>query len=217
MPLAPDMQRRRSQMVARQIQERGITDERILRAMRDVPRHRFVPRGLVDHAYDDRALPIEEGQTISQPYVVARMIDALGIRPTDRVLEVGAGSGYATALLARLAREVFAIERHAALATRAGERLAELQAENVHVRCGDGTQGWPEHAPFDAILVSAGGAQVPRRLREQLAIGGRLLMPVGPDARSQQLVRVRRLDDQQYERELLERVSFVPLVGDDGE
>jgi len=207
---------KRARMVARQIEARGVRDARVLQAMREVPRHVFVPAALAESACDDRALPIAAGQTISQPYVVALMLEALALRPADRVLEVGTGSGYAAALLSRLAAEVYTIERHAELGELARERLAELGCANVRVRIADGTLGWPEAAPFDAILVSAGGPRVPASLEAQLAVGGRLVIPVGAGRGSQQLLRVVRTAGDRLEREDLGDVQFVPLVGAEG-
>jgi protein-L-isoaspartate(D-aspartate) O-methyltransferase len=207
---------RRERMVARQIEARGVRDARVLQAMREVPRHAFVPAALAESAYDDRALPIAAGQTISQPYVVALMLEALALRPADRVLEVGTGSGYAAALLSRLAAEVYTIERHAELGELARERLAALGYANVRVRIADGTLGWPEAAPFDAILVSAGGPRVPASLEAQLAVAGRLVIPVGAGRGSQQLLRVVRTAADRLEREDLGDVQFVPLVGAEG-
>jgi protein-L-isoaspartate(D-aspartate) O-methyltransferase len=177
----------RHRMVETQIASRGVRDPRVLGAMRDVPRERFVPEALLEFAYEDTPLPIEEGQTISQPYIVAVMAETLQLAPSDRVLEVGAGSGYAAAVLGRAAGEVYAIERHPLLAELARQRVAELGYDNVTILCGDGTLGSPEHAPFDAIAVAAGGPEVPRALLEQLKIGGRLVIPVGADLRSQEL------------------------------
>ncbi len=207
---------KRARMVARQIEARDVRDARVLQAMREVPRHAFVPAALAESAYDDRALPIAAGQTISQPYVVALMLEALALRSADRVLEVGTGSGYAAALLSRLAAEVYTIERHAELGELARERLAELGYANVRVRIADGTLGWPEAAPFDAILVSAGGPRVPASLEAQLAVGGRLVIPVGAGRGSQQLLRVVRTAADRLEREDLGDVQFVPLVGAEG-
>jgi protein-L-isoaspartate(D-aspartate) O-methyltransferase len=207
---------RRERMVERQIEARGVRDARVLQAMREVPRHAFVPAALAESAYDDRALPIAAGQTISQPYVVALMLEALALRPADRVLEVGTGSGYAAALLSRLAAEVYTIERHAELGELARERLAALGYANVRVRIADGTLGWPEAAPFDAILVSAGGPRVPASLEAQLAVAGRLVIPVGAGRGSQQLLRVVRTAADRLEREDLGDVQFVPLVGAEG-
>jgi protein-L-isoaspartate(D-aspartate) O-methyltransferase len=177
-------------MVEGQLAARGIRDARVLAAMARVPRHDFVPEGLAEFAYDDTPLPIESGQTISQPYIVALMIEAAAVGPDDRVLDVGTGSGYAAAALSLLAREVWSIERQAVLCETAAARLARLGYDNVHVRCGDGTRGWPEAAPFDAILVAAGGPSVPETLKRQLAVGGRLVVPVGREKTWQRLVKV---------------------------
>ena len=211
-----DFENRRRDMVQRQIAGRGIRDRRVLDALLSVPREIFVPERLHEFAYDDTALPIEEEQTISQPYIVALMAEALEIGPDDRVLEVGAGSGYAAAVLSRLAKEVYAIERHASLAELARERMRKLDYTNVHVVHGDGTLGWPEHAPFDAIGVAAGGPDVPPALQNQLAIGGRLVIPIGTEPRLQELVRVRRIGPDEFKRESLGAVRFVPLVGAQG-
>ena len=206
----------RIRMVDRQIKNRGVRDEAVLSAMRQVPRERFVPAAVAAFAYEDGALPIGEEQTISQPYVVALMTEALGLRPDDRVLEIGTGSGYAAAVLATIAAEVYTIERLEGLAESAGRRLAELGYANVHVRHGDGSLGWPEHAPYDAIVVTAGGPDVPTALLDQLAVGGRLVMPVGSKFRGQRLVRIERTGADSYERENLEGVVFVPLIGAQG-
>ena len=201
--------------LVRTLAARGIEDEGVLRAFVEVPRHRFLPASLAEFAYQDIPLPIAEGQTISQPYVVAWMTQAAGVRPGQRVLEVGTGSGYAAAIASRIAAEVHSIERHGVLAEGARTVLASLGYDNVHVLHGDGTRGWPEHAPYDAILVAAGGPSVPEALLEQLAPGGALVMPVGP-AEEQVLVRVRRGRDGVLEREELGDVRFVPLVGEHG-
>ncbi len=203
-------------MVERQVAARGVRDPRVLAALRDVPRERFVPAARAAEAWDDRALPIEAGQTISQPYVVALMAEALRIAPGDRVLEIGTGSGYAAAVLARLAREVYTVERHAGLADRALEVLRSLGYRNVHVRIADGTLGWREEAPFDAILVSAAGPRVPPTLESQLGRGGRLVVPVGAVHAGQRLLRVTRLERDDFSREDLGDVQFVPLVGAEG-
>ena len=185
-----DASEQRRHMVERHVEARGVRDSAVLDAMRAVPREAFLPEKLAEFAYDDTPLPIQEGQTISQPFIVAAMAEALKLGPHDRVLEIGTGSGYAAAVLAEIADEVYTIERHRILADQAERRLRELDYRNVHVLCGDGTLGWPEHAPFDAILVSAGGPEVPRVLVEQLAPGGRIVIPVGPDLRDQRLLRV---------------------------
>jgi protein-L-isoaspartate(D-aspartate) O-methyltransferase len=204
----------RESMVDRQLRRRGIRDDGLLEAFRSVPREAFVGDSVAEFAYEDTALPIEEGQTISQPYIVAVMVQALDLRPTDRVLEVGAGSGYAVAILARRAERVFAIERNPRLAEAARDRLHRFGYHNVEVRAGDGTLGWPEEAPFDAILVSAGGPDVPRALLEQLAPGGRLVIPVG-GTRQQRLLRITRVGDE-WRHEDLGPVTFVPLIGEGG-
>lgn len=210
------MHSRANQMVDRQIASRGVRDPRVLEAMRTVPREAFVSEHLAESAYDDSPLPIGEEQTISQPYVVALMTEALEIRPEDTVLEIGAGSGYSAAILSRIAAKVYAVERHASLAREAEERLARLGYSNVHIQHGDGTLGWPEHAPYDAIVVAAGGPAVPPALLDQLAEGGRLVIPIGPDPRNQDLVRVRRRAEGGTVRELLGPVRFVPLIGAQG-
>jgi protein-L-isoaspartate(D-aspartate) O-methyltransferase len=206
----------RKQLVDRQIKGRGITDRAVLAAVEAVPREAFLPPEMAEFAYLDRALPIEKGQTISQPYIVALMTEALKLTPSHRVLEVGTGSGYAAAILGKIAREVYTIERHAELAETAARRLREQGFGNVHVLHGDGTLGWPQHAPYDAIVVAAGGPEVPRALLDQLAIGGRLVIPVGAEKTLQSLVRMTRTARDNYQREDLGEVCFVPLVGAGG-
>ena len=206
----------REAMVARQLAARGVRDPRVLAAMREVPREAFIAGELAEFAYEDAPLPIDADQTISQPYIVAVMTESLDLGPNDRVLEVGTGSGYAAAVLARVAGDVYTIERHQELADAAARRLRELGYPNVHVRHGDGTLGWPEHAPYDAIIVAAGGPEAPATLLEQLAVGGRLVIPVGPTPREQELVRIRRVGEDKYERENLGGVRFVPLIGAGG-
>jgi protein-L-isoaspartate(D-aspartate) O-methyltransferase len=201
----------RQLMVARQLQGRDITDPRVLAAMAKVPRHRFVPEALASRAYDDHPLPIGLGQTISQPYIVALMSQWAEVRPGDKVLEVGTGSGYQAAILAELTNRVFSIELLPELAAAAGKRLGELGYGGVQVRCGDGYQGWPEEAPFDAILVTAGAPEVPRALKEQLKEGGRLVIPVGPPGRGQELLLLRKVKGELQEEKRLP-VLFVPLV-----
>jgi protein-L-isoaspartate(D-aspartate) O-methyltransferase len=212
----PDLSRARTRMVDIQIARRGVRDRHVLDAMRRVPRDAFVEPGFEEFAYEDGPLPIGEGQTISQPYVVALMIEAAEVQPGERVLEVGAGSGYAAAVLSQIAGQVYAIERHATLAEGAERRLGKLGYDNVQLRVGDGTKGWPEAAPFDAILVSAGGPDVPQALKEQLAIGGRLVIPVGAEERQQKLLRITRTAADAYEEEDLGGVAFVPLIGEQG-
>jgi protein-L-isoaspartate(D-aspartate) O-methyltransferase len=200
-------------MVDRQLARRGIRDDRVLRVMREVPREAFVSAEMAEFAYEDSPLPIEAEQTISQPYIVALMLQAAELKPESRVLEIGAGSGYSVAVLSRLCREVFTIERHAELAYLARKRLDELGYDNVTVRIGDGTRGWPEHAPFDAIIAAAGGPSVPDALRVQLAGGGRLIMPVGATTHAQRLIRIVRLSNGEFDEADLGGVSFVPLIG----
>lgn len=205
----------RRRMVAADLAARGITDPAVLAAMGDVPRERFVPVDLVEHAYDDGPLPIGEGQTISQPYVVALMLEAAELSFGARLLEIGTGSGYAAAVAARLGVAVWTIERLSGLAEAARARLAELGLAGIEVRCGDGTLGWPDAAPFDAVIVTAGGPSVPPALLDQLRDGGRLVMPVGLRDGHQELLRVRRVGDE-YRTEDLGGVQFVPLIGAEG-
>lgn len=212
----PDYEHARAHMVDAQIARRGIANWRVLDAMRKVPREKFVGDGFEELAYEDAALPIGEGQTISQPFVVARMIDAAGLGPADRVLEVGTGSGYAAAVMAQIAAEVFTVERHAALAKAARRRLKTLGLDNVALRIGDGSKGWPQKAPFDAIVVAAGGPAVPVALKEQLETGGRLIIPVGMERGSQRLIRIRRIAADRFDEKDLGAVKFVPLIGEQG-
>ncbi len=197
-------------MVAEQITRRGVRDPAVLAAMAGVPRHRFVPEELRAKAYDDVPLPIGAGQTISQPYIVAFMSEAIRARPTDRVLEIGTGSGYQTAILARLVARVFTIECRGDLAETARRRLEAEGIGNVVYRTGDGTRGWPEEAPFDAVLVAAAAGEIPPPLLEQLGEGGRLVLPVGGE--EQELIRVTRAGSERP-REPLLSVRFVPLIG----
>ena len=210
----PDAKHARERMVDVQIARRGIRSERVLRAMGEVPREAFVEPELEEFAYEDGPLPIGEGQTISQPYIVALMIEAAEIGPTDRVLEVGTGSGYAAAVMSRVAGRVFTIERHASLAEVARQRFPRLGYDNVEVHIGDGTQGLPDAAPFQAILVAASGPSVPQALKSQLAVGGRLIIPVGRHHWRQRLHKVTRVSETHYEEEDLGAVSFVPLIGE---
>ncbi|NMT64860.1 protein-L-isoaspartate(D-aspartate) O-methyltransferase [Marinobacter orientalis] len=195
---------------------RGIKDKRVLEAMEAVPREAFVGARQTRYAYDDSPLPIEEGQTISQPYIVALMTEAMQLEPDNTVLEIGSGSGYAAAVLSRIVKQVYTIERHPMLAKLARERLADLGYDNVRVLCGDGTLGWPEHAPFDAIVVTAGGPRVPESLVRQLVIGGRLVIPTGPAIHQQKLLRITRVSEDETESEDLGGVRFVPLIGEEG-
>jgi protein-L-isoaspartate(D-aspartate) O-methyltransferase len=207
--------RDRAFMVERHLKARGIDDPLLLEAMGTVPRETFVPDHLQEFVYEDSALPIESGQTISQPYIVARMIELAEIKPGDKVLEVGAGSGYAAAVMSRMANKVFAIERHEELAKLAAARLKRLGYANAEIICADGTKGLPEEAPFQAIIVSAGGPHVPEALKQQLAIGGRLIVPVG-EFGFQTLIRVRRTGEDSFEEEDFGAVAFVPLIGEEG-
>ena len=206
----------RDEMVEHHIAARGVRSTRVLQAMRKVPREAFLPEDLREFAYEDSPLPIAEGQTISQPYIVALMAEALLLEGGEKVLEIGTGSGYAAAVLAEIAAEVYTVERIGQLAEKAATALAEQGYDNVHVLHGDGTRGWPDHAPYDAIVVAAGGPKIPESLRTQLKIGGRLVIPIGSDARAQELVRVTRVAEDEYEREDLADVRFVPLLGQEG-
>jgi protein-L-isoaspartate(D-aspartate) O-methyltransferase len=211
-----DAERARERMVELHLARRGIRDARVLAAMRTVPRERFVAPGYAGVAYEDGPLPIGEGQTISQPYVVALMVAAAALGPGDRVLEVGAGSGYAAALMAQIAARVFAIERHESLAEGAARRCAALGYGNVEIRVGDGTLGWPEEAPFDAVLVAAGAPEPPRALKQQLKVGGRLVIPVGGGGLGQALQKLTRTGEDAWDRDDLGGVRFVPLIGEQG-
>ena len=211
-----DFARLRDEMVEKAIFRRGVRSELVLNAMRAVPREAFLPDQLREFAYQDSPLPIEESQTISQPYIVAFMTEALALQGGERILEIGAGSGYAAAVLSRIAGEVYTVERIGQLAEKAAARLADLGYHNVHVRHEDGTKGWPEHAPYDGIVVAAGGPEIPESLKEQLKIGGRLVIPIGRDPRVQELVRVTRISENRYDREDLADVRFVPLIGEEG-
>ena len=205
----------RERMVEAQLRARGIRDERVLQAMMRVPRHEFVPAEFLSQAYEDHPVPIGQEQTISQPYIVAVMLEQLAVAPGEVVLEVGTGSGYVTALLAELAREVYSIERHAPLAQAAEQRLQNLNYLNAKVVTGDGKYGLPEGAPFDAILVSAAAAEIPPALFAQLREGGRMMIPVGT-AHSQRLQRVEKRDGRMLVTDM-EGCRFVPLVGGTGE
>ena len=208
-----DFKAAREAMIERQIKARGITDERILAAFGAVPREAFVDPILADQAYGDHPLPIGLGQTISQPYIVALMIAAAQLAPGARVLEVGSGSGYAAAVASRIAASVTGLERHPELATRSSELLDRLGFDNVEIIAGDGSAGWPAGAPYDAILVAAGAAEIPKALIAQLAAGGTLVMPVGATGAVQQLVKLTKGADGRLTQEELGGVRFVPLVG----
>jgi protein-L-isoaspartate(D-aspartate) O-methyltransferase len=206
-----DRQQEVRQMIESQIRGRGVRDERVLEAMRRVPRHEFVPADQQQVAYGDHALPIGYGQTISQPYIVGFMTEALMLRESDAVLEIGSGSGYQAAILAELAREVYSIELVPALAERAKQTLARLGYRNAHVRAGDGYQGWPEHAPFTRIIVTAAPEEIPQALVEQLAVGGRMILPVGPAGGDQELLILTKAEDGITTVRSLP-VRFVPMV-----
>ena len=211
-----NMARERERMVDRQVERRGVHDTLVLDAMREVPREAFVAKEMAEFAYEDSPLPIEAGQIISQPYIVGLMIAAAKVRPGDNVLEIGAGSGYAAAVISRIAGRVHAIERHGMLSKLAAERLKRLGYDNVAIHTGDGTKGWPEAAPFDAILVAAGGPVIPQALKQQLGIGGQLVIPVGDLQGEQRLVKVTRTSASSFEEEDLGEVRFVPLIGEHG-
>lgn len=202
-------------MVERLRDHYHIADQRVLQAMETVPRHVFVPDALRSQAYKDNALPIAGGQTISQPFIVARMTELLELKGTERVLEIGAGSGYQTAVLATLVRKVYAIERLESLAVNAREKLRSIGVNNFTMKVADGTAGWPVYSPFDAILVAAGGPKLPEPLIEQLVPGGRLVIPIGANQGSQVLVRVTRTE-KGFDQEECGPCSFVPLIGTHG-
>ena len=204
----------RDQMVEHQIAARGVRDPAVLAAMRSVPREAFVSLESAFQAYADRPLPIGEGQTISQPYVVALMCEVLRLGGGERVLDIGTGSGYAAAVLSRIAAEVYTVERHQSLLQVACERFHTLSYRNIHSRRGDGTLGWPEHAPFAGIMVAAGVSRIPPALYEQLALGGRLVIPVETDAHRQILICDTKRSNDRFERENLGGVRFVPLIDD---
>jgi protein-L-isoaspartate(D-aspartate) O-methyltransferase len=211
-----DFSREREDMVERQLRRRGITEPHILEAFLEVPREVFIGANNVHLAYGDHPLPIEAGQTISQPYIVALMIQAAAIKPGDTVLEVGAGSGYAAAVVSRIAGKVIGVERQQQLVEVARERLRRLGYDNVEIVEGDGTRGWRDGAPYDAILAAASGSHVPRPLVEQLAPGGRIVMPLGDPGAVQQLIKVTKTDDGTLIQQDLGAVRFVPLIGEEG-
>jgi protein-L-isoaspartate(D-aspartate) O-methyltransferase len=202
-------------MVARLRDHYGISDPKVLEAMRTVPRHLFVPEALQGRAYGDHALPISANQTISQPFIVARMTELLELDSNSRVLEIGAGSGYQTAVLAKIAAQVYSIERIADLAREAQARIRQLEIYKATIKCFDGTLGWAAHAPYDAILVAAGGPSIPEPLITQLKVGGRLVVPVGESRESQRLVRVFKTDSGRREEDH-GGCAFVPLIGQHG-
>jgi protein-L-isoaspartate(D-aspartate) O-methyltransferase len=205
----------REGMITAQLARRGVRDPRVLDAMASVPREAFVDTKFGESAYQDSPLPIGEGQTISQPYIVAAMAAAAELEPADRVLEVGAGSGYAAAIFSRLAGQVFAVERHASLADAARARCRALGYHNITLKTGDGSIGWPEEAPFDAILVAAGVPDAPEALKRQLKTRGRMIVPVG-GADEQRLLRIRRTGEEGFQEDDLGGVRFVPLIGAQG-
>ncbi|MHB8126073.1 MAG: protein-L-isoaspartate(D-aspartate) O-methyltransferase [Desulfitobacteriaceae bacterium] len=205
----------RVRMVENQLVEKGIQDEAVLESMRLVPRHRFVLEDMEQFAYESKPLPITHGQTISQPYIVALMAQALELKKDDKVLEIGTGSGYSAAVLSRIINKVYTIERHAELALKAEACFRDLDYLNIEIKVGDGTKGWPERSPFNAILVTAGGPEIPASLTAQLAPGGRLVIPVGL-RKKQELIRIRCKEYGEYSRENLGQVCFVPLIGKEG-
>lgn len=205
-----DMNDQRERMVDRQIEKRGIENPRVLQALRDVKRHLFVPPGEVSEAYEDHPLPIGSGQTISQPYIVALMTESIDPQPTDRVLEVGTGSGYQAAVLSKVVKEVFSIEIVEALGRDATKRLADLGYDNVTVRIGDGYKGWPEKSPFDKIVVTAAPPEVPQALIDQLAEGGRMVIPVG--TAFQELLLIEKKKGGELAKRVITAVRFVPMV-----
>lgn len=207
------LDRQRDIMITEHLSGRGIRNEAVLKAMREVQRPEFVDERMLDRAYGDYPLPIAEGQTISQPYIVAYMIEALELASTDKVLEIGTGSGYSAAVLSRIVDKVYTIERFGSLANSAEQRLERLGYTNIIVGIGDGTLGWPEHSPYDAIVVTAGAPKVPQPLLEQLSEGGRLVIPIGRSIELQELIRVRRISGDDYRYEELCGVRFVPLIG----
>ncbi len=211
-----DFSQLRRDMVAHQIAARGVRSKAVLDAMRRVPREAFVPDRMLEFAYEDAPLPIAAGQTISQPYIVALMTEALALRGGETVLEIGTGSGYAAAVLAEIAHAVYTVERIEKLARHAAALLSDLGYVNVHVRQGDGSLGWQEHAPYDAIIVAAGGPEVPDTLKQQLKVGGRIIIPVGSNPHDQELVRVTRIAEDRFETEEIADVRFVPLIGKEG-
>ncbi len=210
-----DYSRARRRMVAKHVKDRGITDVAVINAMESVPRHLFVEEALQEQAYTDYALPIGEKQTISQPYIVAAMSAALALQPTDRVLEIGTGSGYQAAVLSQLVDQVYSVERIVSLARRARRILDSIHCSNVHIQVADGTSGWSDKAPFDAIIVTAGAPSVPQHYLDQLSVGGRLIIPVGSGS-SQVLKRIVCTGEQQFSEDDVLECRFVPLIGEFG-
>ena len=210
-----EYQIQRERMVQRLREHYKIRDEKVLEVLNRIPRHLFVPEALKSQAYKDNALPIAANQTISQPFIVARMSELLELNPQSKVLEIGAGSGYQTVILSELAKKIYAIERVAQLAAEAQNRLENLKIQNVTLRCADGTNGWEIHAPFDAILVAAGSPGIPKPLLNQLKIGGKLVLPIGQDQKTQKLIRVTRTT-KDFQTEDFGACAFVPLIGEHG-
>lgn len=213
--ITDEMSIQRLRMVERLAGHYKIADAHVLDVMNSLPRHIFVPEAIKSQAYNDNALPIASGQTISQPFIVARMTELLELKGDEKVLEIGAGSGYQTAVLASLARKIFAIERLDSLASEAKQRLQTLGFRNVTLKAADGTEGWTAYMPYDAILVAAGGPEIPEPLVEQLKVGGRLVIPIGRDQKSQMLIRVTRKQFG-YKQENFGACAFVPLIGEHG-
>lgn len=213
--LMKHLEKERNIMMENHLKARGVTDDRVLDAMAKVPREEFVPGTMAEFAYEDSPLPIGQGQTISQPYIVALMTQLLELDPEDRVLEIGTGSGYAAAIISRIAETVHTVERYAALAHGALSAFKRLGYDNIHVHHGDGSLGWPEQGPYNAIVVTASAPEVPASLKKQLAAVGRMVIPVG-SGRLQELLRIRRIDEEAYEREDHLSVRFVPLMGAEG-
>lgn len=203
------LNKKREQMIESQIKARGIEDENLLKAMRKIPRHAFVPSNMQEYAYNDEPLPIGGGQTISQPYIVAYMTNVLGLKKDDKVLEIGTGSGYQAALLAEMSGEVYTVEIYEDLAQKARKILDRLGYDNIHYHIGDGTQGWAVHAPYDAIMVTAAPSKIPEKLKEQMKIGAKMVIPVGQTM--QELILLTREEEKFMRRKLLP-VRFVPLV-----
>ena len=205
----------RAKMVARLREHYKIKDEKVLEVMNRVPRHLFVPTAIKHQAYKDNALPIEGQQTISQPFIVAKMTELLELKPSAKVLEIGAGSGYQTAVLSQIAQRIFAVERVPQLCEEAQNRLTKLGISNVTLKCADGTVGWDVYAPFDGILVAAGSPEIPTPLAHQLKVGGHLVIPIGEDQKSQRLIRVTRTE-KEYVTQDFGACAFVPLIGEHG-
>lgn len=205
----------RSHMVKDQIAARGISDPATLKSMGMIPREKFVPETLMPHAYDDSPLPIGEGQTISQPFIVALMTASLALKPEQTVLEIGTGSGYQAAVLSQIVKKVYTVERIPVLAERSAALFKELGFNNIEVKLDDGTMGWAEHAPYDSIIVTAGAPEVPKSLKAQLKIGGKLVIPVGK-SENQRLIILDKLGEDDWKKRVLEFVRFVPLIGEEG-